>query len=145
MSGIAYTPLINGESYSWSNISVSFLNNVAIGVTNISYSDSQEIEEVYGAGVNPVARGFGNYLAEATITFQMEELESLITVAPNGRLQDIQDFNITISYLTDAAAKIVTHKLYNCRMKSNGRTVAQNDKMIEFEVDLAVSHIDWSA
>lgn len=144
MSGIAYTPVINGQSYAWSNITFSLLNGIAVGITNIDYSDSQEIEEVYGAGINPVSRGFGNYAAEAIITFQMEELESIIGVAPNGRLQDIQEFNIIVAYTPDAAAKIVKHKLMNCRFKNNGRTIAQNDKFIEFECELAVSHIEWA-
>jgi len=145
MSGIAYTPEINGQTYAWSNITLSLLNGIVQGVTNIDYSDSQEIDEVYGAGINPIGRGFGNYAAEATITLQMEELESIISVAPNGRLQDIQDFNIVVAYTPDAAAKVVTHKLMNCRFKNNGRTVAQNDKFIEFECELAVSHIEWVA
>jgi hypothetical protein len=145
MSGIQYTPQIQGQVYAWSNINISFLNGVAIGVTNISYSDAQEIEDVYGAGVNPVGRGFGNYTAEATVTLYMEELESIKLIAPNGRLQDIPEFNIIVAYTPDAAAKVVTHKLNNCRFKNNGRTVAQNDKMIEFECELIVSDITWDA
>lgn len=144
MSGIAYTPLVNGQAYAWSNTYISLLKNVAIGVSNIEYSDSQEIENVYGGGINPVTRGFGNYTAEAKITFHMEELESLVSISPTGRLQDIPEFDVQVSFIPDNLAKRITHTIKNCRFASNGRTVAQNDKSIEHECELVVSHIEWT-
>jgi hypothetical protein len=145
MAGNAYTPMINGNVYDWASVKVSMLDALVINVSNIDYSEAQEMELIYGAGVNPVGRGYGNFVPEATITLRMEELESLRNVSPTGKIQDIPDFNIQVSYIPDSAAKITTHKLMNCRFTNNGRTVAQNDKFIEQEIELSISHIEWNA
>ncbi len=141
---IKYTPLINGEAYSWSTVIVSFLGNVAIDISSINYSDNMEKEDIYGGGINPVKRGYGNYSAEGSITFSMEELEVLQNIAPNGRIQEIPSFNITVSYKPTDDTKITTHKLHNVEFLDNGRQVSQNDKNIELEVNLIISHIDWT-
>ena len=47
----------------------------------------------------------------------MEELETIQAVAPNGRIQDIPEFDISIVFL-DAALVTRTHKLRNVRFFS---------------------------
>ncbi|WP_222931248.1 hypothetical protein, partial [Xanthovirga aplysinae] len=64
------------------------------GITSISYSDNQEIENQYGAGNMPVSRGFGQYTAEASLTLTMEEVEKIQESVATARLQDIPEFNL---------------------------------------------------
>ena len=134
--------LVNGKSYEWSNIVMNVLGVPIVGVTNIEYKDAQEMENIYGAGAHPVSRGHGKNVPEAKITLLMEEVEALQVVAPNGRLQNIPEFDITVSFV-DAQLNVVTHAIRNVRFMENGRTSSTGDTSIPVEMPLKCLHIDW--
>lgn len=138
------TPLINGEAYSWSQIILNLLGNPIVGITSISYSDEQEMEDNYGAGKFPVNRGLGNITTEASITLYMAEIEALQDAVPSGRLQDIPEFDIVVSWIPNDASRAKTHILKNCRFMNNGREVEQGATSITTELNLKISHIDWN-
>lgn len=136
--------LINGNAYDWASIEITLLGKKIFGVTSIDYSDSREIEDVYGAGSYPVARGSGQYKAEAKITLHAEEVNLLQKALPgNKRLQNIGMFDIIVSYMATNAIKRTVDVIRNCQFKNNKRSVKANDKSIEVEFDLVTSHIDW--
>lgn len=135
-------PLINGEAYSWQQIVATVAGVPLAGISAIEYKDNQEMVDNYGAGSFVVSRGFGKYKAEAKITLQMEELEPIIAAAPQGRIQNIPEFDINITYLP-LNGVIVTHKIRNCRFMNNPRTVKSGDTVIECELDILTSHIEW--
>lgn len=119
-------------------------SRVRPSITAIDYNDSEEIENVYGAGKFPVSRGHGQYKAEAKITLLAEEVNQLQkALQPGQRLQDIAMFDVIVSYLPNDALKRTTDIIRNCQIKNNKRTVKANDKMIEVELELVVSHIEW--
>ena len=136
-------PLINGEAFSWSSITVNLFGVPVTGIVAVNYKDEQEIEDNWGAGNFPVSRGFGPVKAEASITLLAEEDELLIEKAPEGRLQNIPEFDIVVAYIRPGTTKIVNHTLKNCRFMGNGRDVKQGDKKIEVEHTLVISHINW--
>jgi hypothetical protein len=70
----------------------------------------------------------------------MEELENIQTVAPQGRIQDIPEFDIVVVYL-DAANVTRKHTLKNVRFMNNKRAVNSGDTSIPVELDLIISHI----
>lgn len=135
-------PLINGRTYDWPSIIVNIMNVAVSGISAIEYSDEQEVEDNYGAGSMPVSRGFGKYKAMAKLTLYMEDVEAITAIAPNGRLQNIPEFDIIVAYVNSGNVP-VTHKLRNCRFKSNNRKSKSGDTKIEVELDLIVSHITW--
>ena len=135
-------PLINGRTYDYASIIVNIMSVPVAGIPAIEYSDEQEIEDNYGAGTMPVNRGFGKYKATAKLTLFMEEVEAITALAINGRLQDIPEFDIIVAYVNSGNVP-VTHKLRNCRFKSNNRKAKSGDTKIEVELDLIVSHITW--
>lgn len=135
-------PLINGQAYAWSQIKMNTRGVVIAGVSNINYSDEQEMEDGYGAGNNPVRRGYGKYKAEATITLHMEELEGLAQSSPTGRIQDLPEDDIVVSFLP-VGGVIVNHTIHNARFKNNGREMAEGDMMFETEIEILTSHISW--
>lgn len=139
---MAYAPLINGTAYSWSQIVLNILGTQVAGVTNISYNENQEMQDNFGAGNRPVSRGYGRIQAEATLTLHAEEVEALQAAVSTGRLQDIPEFDVVVSYLPEGG-NIVSHSLKNCRFKTNGREVGEGDMAIEVELELQVSHINW--
>lgn len=136
-------PLINGTLYSWADI-VATVNGVPLtGITNIEYKDSQEVVNKYGAGRHPVGRAKGRITSTAKITLYQEEVESLQEQAPNGRIQDLPPFDITVSYQPDSG-KIKADKIRNIQFSGNSRKWKEGDTGQEVELELIPSHIEWA-
>lgn len=135
--------LINGQAYAWSSIQVNIAGVDIIGITAISYSDTQEIEPVYGVGDKPIAVGMGPITYEGSITLLAEEVDRMQVVAPNGRLQELPFFDIIVSY-DNGLGNLKVHRLQACRFKANSRESAQGDTMIEVELELFIGDIKWN-
>ncbi|MGN7787418.1 hypothetical protein ACTJIJ_22990 [Niabella sp. 22666] len=136
-------PLINGRAYSWASVSVVLAGVPVIGITAISYGDLTEMENGYGAGQMPIDRGEGNYIPDAPkLTLRAGVVDSLQESAPNGRLQDLGVFDIIVMYLVGTTKK--THKVRNCQFTNNKRDIKQGDKIVNVELDLICSHVDWN-
>jgi len=137
-------PLINGQRRDWSSISFDALGRTFTGITAVSYEDSVEKVNHYGAGNMPVHRGTGKYSATAKASFYAYEIDSLQAALPSGkRLQDIPPFDITVSYLDDSD-QIINHVIRNCEFLTNKRDMKQGDTKIESEYEFRISHIQWS-
>lgn len=134
--------LINGKSYEWADILINILGSTFAGVTAIEYEDSQEMENVMGAGNRPVSRVYKNFVPTAKVTLLMEELEAIQAVAPGGVIQRIPEFDITVAYV-DSALITRIHTIKNCRFMKNVRKVAQGDGAIACELDLIISHVNF--
>src|SRR5438552_11189431 len=93
------SPLINGREYSWADILINIGGVPVIGITGITYDEEQVKEDNYGAGVNPVSRGYGNKKATASITMYASEVEALMERAPNGNLVDLGVFAVIVQYM----------------------------------------------
>jgi hypothetical protein len=136
-------PLINGTAYSWSQIELRLFNNLVAGITSVSYSDKREITNNYGAGQYPVSRSMGKYEAEAKLTLEMVEVVALQRAITGGRLQDIPEFDIVVSYLPESGI-IISDTIHNVRFMSNKRDGKSGEgKGIEVELDLVCSHITF--
>ena len=93
--------LINkfGKIAGWNSVKVVMLGRQVEGITALSYKDSKEKDNIYGAGEFPVGRGEGNYKAEASITLLKEEVNALQLALGSGkRLTDIEPFDIPVMY-----------------------------------------------
>jgi hypothetical protein len=135
-------PLINGKSYEWADVALNIMGVSVVGIVAIEYGDDQDIQNIWGAGSDPISRGYGKREPMAKITLKMEEVESIMNVAPFGRLQDIPEFDVSVVFL-DSALTTVKHKIRNCRFKNNKRNTKQGDTSIDVELDLIPSHIEW--
>lgn len=135
-------PLINGIAYTFSQIRLNLLGREVIGIVSIDYSDKQEMQDNYGVGNYPVSRGVGKIMCEASITLEAAEVEALQKAVLSGRIQDIPEFDVPISY-QDSDEVLTTHVLHNCRFKENKRGAKSGDMTIEVELPLQVSHISW--
>ena len=109
----------------------------------VKYKDAQDVTENYGAGRFPVSRGKGPIKSEANISIDRAEYNALVNAAPNKRLQDIPEFDITVSYVPDASAP-VTDVIRNCVFKNGAGGAAEGDSNVVAELELAVSHIDYN-
>jgi hypothetical protein len=144
MAATDFIPLVNGAAYAWANIRTQLLGQTVAGITAVSYEDTQEKVNNYGAGVNPVSRGMGKVESKASLTLEMKELERIqAALPPGGRIQDIAPFPIVVSYLNPSNA-LITHTLHNCEFTNNKRDIKTGDTNIECELELIISHISWS-
>lgn len=92
------TPLINGINYSWSNVSLVLFGVPVIGITKISYKRKQKKDNNYGAGAQPVSRGYGNYEYEGSIEIYTDEWKRIIAAAPLRDPMAIPPFSIQVTF-----------------------------------------------
>lgn len=92
------TPLINGINYSWANISFILFGVPLIGITSINYKRKMEKKNNWGAGQQPVSRGYGNYDYEGDIEVYLDLWKNIISQAPNRDPLQIQPFDIPVTY-----------------------------------------------
>lgn len=137
--------LINGVAYTWSQVTVTIGKIDVYGIDKISYTEEQEMVNNYGKGNKPISRGYGKITYEAALTLHMGEIENLQRSSPTGRLQDIAEFDITISFMVEGSNLITTHKIKQCRFMNNGRELNQGDTKIATELKLIVGDIDYRA
>jgi len=138
---MAKPALINGKAYDWSSVNVLIGGIPVIGLSAINYKESQDIEDNLGAGNLPVSRGHGAITSEGSIGLHMEELEALQGASPTGRVQDLDYFDIVVTYLN--GAKTVTHTLQACTITENAREIQAGDKNVTFEAPIRIGQIKW--
>lgn len=137
--------LINkfGKIAGWNSVKVVMLGRQVEGITALSYKDSKEKDNIYGASEFPVGRGEGNYKAEASITLLKEEVNALQLALGSGkRLTDIEPFDIPVMY--EYKGLVMKDVIRNVEFTDNGVDVKQGDKSIATQFTLLPSHIDWN-
>jgi hypothetical protein len=140
-----FTPLINGTSHSWSDITVNILGVPVPGIRAVSYTEKQEKVDNYGSGRRPVSRGYGKIEVEASVTMLSEEVLALQKAVSSKNILDIPPFDILVSYMPKNSTNITTDILKNCEFKQNVRDTKVDDTSIEVQLDLICSHIVWDA
>lgn len=140
MNGI---PLINGRTYDWGDINLLIAGVPVTGIVSIEYKEEQEKVDNFGAGRYPVSRSRGKITTSAKMSLDMKEVEAIQSRSRNGRLQDIDPFTITVTYIPDTGTGIVTDILHNVEFKNNGRSWKSGDTKQDVELDLICSHITW--
>lgn len=132
-----------GQMVGWNKVTVHLLGRNLVGIRKVSYKDSTDRENEYGAGNMPIGQSEGNYAAEASIELTLDEIHALQqALPPGGKIQDIDSFDIIVQY--EYQNKIITDRIRNCRFTENGVEVSQGDKTISRDYTLLVSHIEWN-
>lgn len=135
-------PLINGRAHSWASITINIAGSPVIGITGITYGDQTEMENGYGVGQMPIDRGEGNYIPDAPkLNVRNGVADDLANASPTGRLQDLGVFDIIVMFLVGITRTV--HKIRNCQFTNNRRDHKQGDRILNSELDLICSHIDW--
>lgn len=134
--------LINGTQYAHADIVINILGIPVIEVTEISYSDMQEITNNYGTGNQPTSRGFGVIDPIASITIAKKEFDRIRLAAPNGKIQNIPDFPVGINYATEDG-DFTRDRLNRCRFKGQDVSSSQGNSAIYVTLELAVASIDY--
>lgn len=140
---IVGVPLINGTEYTHADIVLNILGVPVIGVAAIDYSDPQNITLNYGTGQHPVSRGFSTVEPKASVTLSMKEVQRLSDAVPDGRIQNIPDFDIGVNFLTEAG-DFVRHKLIRCRFKGRNPNSQVGNSQIDEQLELSVVAIKYA-
>jgi len=134
--------MINGVQHSWATIKVLIAGVPTIGITAINYDDKQDIENVYGAGQNPVGRGYGRITPTASVTLLRDEIESIRNASPTGRLQDLAPFDIVVAFIPIGGAKKANHVIKNCQFLDDGVEAKEGDTSNSMQLNLLPTHIN---
>lgn len=131
------TPLINGVNYSWANITLSLFGIPVKGITKIEYKRKQTKENNYGAGSEPVSRGYGNVEYEGSIDIYLDEWKAICKAAPSGDALAISPFNVDITYgLTRATA--IVDRLQMVEFMEDPLSTSQGDTKIVVTIPLII-------
>jgi hypothetical protein len=141
--GTVDEPMLNGRAYDWASVRMQLLGITVLGVTAISYGTKQNKVNNFGAGNDPVSRGYGQRESNASITLEMKETERIQNaLKPGQTLMDIGPFTITVAYRNESN-KVITHKLMNAEFTENKRDLKAGDTSVMVEHELIISHIKW--
>ena len=138
-------PLINGVEYGWASVTTNIAGVVETCITAIEFADKQTVENIYGAGQHPVARGYGKIEPSASITLLKSAVEDIRTASPTGRLQDIAPFDIVVSFVNQGNPKIIKHVVKNCQFTEDPFSGKEGDTKFEITLPLLPSQIIWNA
>lgn len=135
------TPLINGINYSWANITLTLFGVPVVGITKIEYKRKQKKENNYGAGSQPVSRGYGNYEYEGSIEIYTDELKRIIAAAPKRDLLAIPPFDIQVTF---SGTGVLAEKdvLRSCEFTEEGLSASQGDTKLMVSLPLIIGSID---
>ena len=133
--------LINGINYSWSNIKVILFGVPVIGITKIDYKTKQKKDNNYGAGYEPVSRGYGSKEYEGSIEIYTDELKRIIALAPGRDLMQIPPFQIQVIYEDQLGILVSTDILEMCEFMEEGLSASQGDTKLLTSLPLAIGAI----
>jgi hypothetical protein len=110
--------LVNGVSYNYANINISFLGILPKGIRSINYAVSRGSAHFYGVGDQPVALGYGNKTYTASFEIQLEDAQSIHAAAAangfaGGDITGLAPFSVSITF-GNVGQVITTHTLVNC-------------------------------
>lgn len=116
---------INGNLYDWESVEVQLPGGLAVGITDINYSDERGIEARHGKGSK--ARGYGrkNYKASGSMTLDRDEHERL-REALGGSVYKGKPCPIVCSYANDDQPTI-TDTLPACKFTKQDTSAGQED------------------
>lgn len=135
--------MINGNVYTWADITVLIGGVPITGITGVKYADEQEVENVYGAGRYPVGRAKGKITCTASLKLLIDEVRALASKSPTGRLQDLGVFDVQVSYLPEESGKIVHDVIHDCQFSKTEVDWSEGDKSKDVDLELVVSRIEW--
>lgn len=134
---------INHVNCSWAMLELqasSLGQDLFITATSVKYNTEKTVEVNYGLGGQPVGRGLGNTVYEASITLPIDTIIQLRQLEGNEThtLMGLGSFDLVISWQTTLAsgAPTETVTLAGCFFNSAGMDVDQNATSITREYNL---------
>lgn len=134
------TPLINGTAYSWSSIKFTLFGVPVAGIVSIEYKSKQEKTNNYGAGIEPVSRGYGRKEYEGSIEIYLDEWKKIIAAAPSRDPLAIGWFDIPVIY-GNSIADVTTDVLRAVEFLEDPFTAKEGDTKLTVKIPLIIGGI----
>jgi hypothetical protein len=133
--------LINGVNYSWSS-----LNNLAFGIpvtgiTEIEWSREQDKENNYGAGQEPISRGYSNIKYSGSITCYKDFWAAVCNAAPGKDPLRIAPFNWTLLF-GDSNTQFFTEVLKNFEFLKDTSKASQGETKLLVQIPFIWAGLD---
>ena len=129
--------LINGIAYSASQVTLILGNAILAGVKSINYNAPFSKTNNYGLSSQPISRGYGQQTYEADIELDMDTMQQLRAIAPNGQLSQIGRFSIQVVFQPDQMnINTATHTLKNCEFTDDGQNIQSGDTILWYKLKL---------
>ena len=133
--------LINGVEYGWSSIVFELFGVPVQGITAISYKKKQTKTNNYGAGDEPVSRGYGKKEYDASIEILRSEWTKIIAASPSQDPLTIGWFPISITY-GNSLADITTDTLQGVEFLEDPFDAKEGDTKLLVKLPLIISDIE---
>jgi hypothetical protein len=134
------TPLINGVAYSWSSISFVLFGVPVAGIVNIEYKRKQAKTNNYGAGTEPVSRGYGKKEYDGSIEIYLDEWKRVIKAAPSRDPLAIGWFDIPVLY-GNSVADATKDTLRAVEFLEDPFTAKEGDTKLTVKIPLIIGAI----
>jgi len=142
---MAEVKAFSSEEYGWNDIQIVVLGRPIVGARGIRYKETQEKQNVHGAGSKPIARTRGAKNYEGSLTILLSELRALLQSLGNGAgVTSIRPFDIVVAYAPSVSDTITTDRLVYCEFTECEVNVEQGDQEIEVELPLIIGDIEWN-
>jgi len=138
------TPLINGIAYSWVDMTTSIFGVPIAGITEITYEETADVVNNYGAGRRPVSQSNGKIEVTASMTIDRAEYNALVAAAPGKNLMNIPNFDLVVAYLPEGSAP-VADIIKNCKFKTMSGGASEGDSNVVASLEMVPSNIEWNA
>jgi hypothetical protein len=135
------TPLINGTAFSWSSIAFNLFGIPVVGIVNIEYKTKQVKTNNYGAGDEPVSRGYGRKEADGSIELYLDEWKKIIAAAPNRDPLQIGWFDIPVTY-GNSVADATVDILRGCEFTEDPFNAKEGDTKLTVKLPLIIAKIE---
>lgn len=135
------TAIINGVNYSWSNVSLILFGTPVIGILAINYKRKQKKENNYGAGQQPVSRGYGNYEYEGDVELYLDVWKAIIAGSPNRDPLQITPFDIPVTF-TGTGVTTTKDVLRSCEFMEDPLETKSGDTKMTVKIPLIIGGID---
>lgn len=132
-------PLINGEAFTFAQITPLYLATPLVSMTSITYEEIQEKVDNPGTGNRPISRGRADIKANGSIELSMNDIEALREVAPQGSLLLLPATDFILVF--GNPQNVRTHELKNLEFTNDGGTGTQGETDMKMTLNFIISNV----
>ena len=136
-------PLVNGEAFSYVQITPIYLKVPLVSMTSINYEETQEKVDNPGTGNRGVSRGRADIKSSGSIELSMNDIEALRVVAPDGSILLLPSADFILVF--GNPQNVQTHILKNLEFTNDGGAGTQGDVDLKFTLNFIISNVIYRA
>lgn len=134
-------PLVNGQAFSYVQITPLFLGVPLVSMTSITYEEVQEKVDNLGTGNRGISRGRAGIVATGSMELSMNDIEAMREVAPNGSLLAIPASDFVLVF--GNPQNVQTHVLKNLEFTNDGGTGTTGDTDLKMTLNFIISDVRY--